>query len=165
VLEANITLVAAVRIFDEVDAPVDVRPVEDGDLEALGRLYFESYPTGVAGNDAVEATRDIAACFAGEYGVLDRDASLLATEDGRIVGVVLVVHDAPWDDTPTGPFIIELMAHPSVRRRGVARCLVTTSMSMLAAGGHQHVALRVDETNTAARTLYDALGFNPWRPR
>ena len=159
---SNLTLVAATRVVENVVGVADVRCLVESDLDELGRLYFDSYPPGVVGADVAEATGDIASCFEGEYGDLNRGASLVAVDVGRLVGAVLVVEDAPWEDTPAGPFIIELMTAPSERRRGVGRRLVLASMSVLASQGHERVGLRVDETNAAAISLYDGLGFVSW---
>src|SRR5688572_19486377 len=103
---ANVTLVAALTRAEPVAASTELRRVELSDVPLLGQLYFASYPTGVVGDDVEAATADIAACFDGEYGALNRAASLAAVSHDQLVGAVLVVDDPPWEDTPQGPFIV-----------------------------------------------------------
>ncbi|MFO7299252.1 MAG: GNAT family N-acetyltransferase [Actinomycetes bacterium] len=131
------------------------------DAAELGRLYFASYPPGVAGATAVEATADIEASWDGLYGELWEEASVVAEAD-RIVGALLTVRRAPWDDTPPGPFIIELFVDPGWRRRGVARELLRLCLLRLEEAGTGTVGLRVAADNTAALRLYGSLGFAPW---
>lgn len=141
--------------------PLDAAPVKGvvlrapsvADTLALGRLYFEAYEPGVASSTSAEAIEDIALSFEGHYGVLDLNLSRLAWAGDELVGAVLVVERAPWPDTPTCPFIIELFVAPAYRRRGIARLL-------LACCATTTVALRVDDSNAPALTLYRSLGFH-----
>jgi ribosomal protein S18 acetylase RimI-like enzyme len=139
------------------------RAVGDADIVDLGKLYFAAYDPGVACASLAEATEDIEASFAGEYGTLLYDASRVAVHSGgRIVASVLTVQRAPWPDVPDTPFIIEVFTDRRFRRMGLARGLVIESMAVLRSSGHELVALRVAETNTAALALYAQLGFGEW---
>lgn len=139
-----------------------VRECSPDDVPALGELYLRSYPPGVAGADLAEATADIAAAFAGEYGDLWHDASPVVTCDGELVAAIQVVGRAPWDDTPDCPFVIELFVAPEQRHRGLARLLLYGAMTVISAAGAAELALRVEEDNAAARGLYASLGFGEW---
>ncbi len=135
-------------------AGVALRTPSPEDTVELGRLYFESYPPGVACDTEEEAIEDIKVTFEGEYGPLSLTNSFLAVAAGALVGAVLVVDRAPWPDTPDCPFIIELFTAPTWRRRGLAAALLTTCL--------QHptpFALKVSPDNTPAIELYKTLGF------
>ncbi|MFI5693142.1 GNAT family N-acetyltransferase [Kribbella sp. NPDC051586] len=122
------------------------------DTFLLGRLYFEAYEPGVASSTETEAIEDIELTFEGHYGVLDLNLSRLAWSGDELAGAMLIVKRAPWPDTPDCPFIIELFTAPSYRRRGIARLL-------LACCATSTVALRVEDSNAPALTLYRDLGF------
>src|SRR5690606_14521286 len=79
---------------------VEVRSPARSDIPLLGALYFSAYEPGVAGADVAEATADIEASFDGDYGELWPEASAVAIRHDQIVGAVLTVKEAPWDDTP-----------------------------------------------------------------
>ena len=78
--------------------------------------------------------------------------SRLAWKDDQLVGAMLVVEQAPWPDTPECPFVIELFTARAYRRRGIGRLLLTGCADVA-------VALRVDENNVPALSLYRGLGF------
>jgi GNAT superfamily N-acetyltransferase len=138
-----------------------LRGCRPGDIEALGRLYFASYDPGQACANLNDATADIQASFAGEYGPLFPAASMVATTGPeQIVAAILVVTRAPWPHTPDCPFVIELFTGRAHRRRGLARCLIQTAAQVIADHtGHRQLALRVSTTNHPARSLYHQLGF------
>ena len=118
-------------------SPVKVTAAPDGvvlrapsiaDTVELGRLYYASYPPGVACDTEAAAIEDIRVTFDGEYGPLSLTKSLLAVASQTLVGAVLVVDRAPWPNTPDCPFIIELFTAPAVRRQGLAKTLLTTCL-------------------------------------
>lgn len=141
-----------------------VGPAWRSDAEALGRLYFDAYPPGVAGETVAEAIADIHATFDGAYGDLWPEGSGTIVHDGAPVAAVLTVRRAPWDDTPDGPFVIELLTDRAHRWRGLARRLVGDCLTAARNAGEVAVGLRVDAENVAARALYASLGFVPWPP-
>ena len=143
------------------DAPVPagyaVRACSPADVERLGDLYFDSYDPGEASATRAEAVADIRATFAGDYGELWPEASLVATTaDGHLVAAIQVVRRAPWPDTPDCPFVIELFTARTHRRRGLARALVVGALTVV---GDRSLALRVAAGNDAAQGLYRGLGF------
>jgi N-alpha-acetyltransferase 10/11 len=149
-------MLTLIRPAGPVEAPpvtgVVLRPPVVEDTVALGRLYFESYPPGVASASEQEAIEDIAMTFENAYGVLDRRLSRLALVGDHLVGAILVVERAPWPDTPDCAFVIELFTAPTHRRLGIARLLLSGCSA-------DTVALRVDDDNTAALRLYRTFGF------
>jgi N-alpha-acetyltransferase 10/11 len=159
-----LTLIADVSCSaDALEGPHGyvVRSCRPSDVEKLGHLYFESYDPPNACRDLAEAIADMEATFAGAYGELWQEASLVATaESGEIVAAIQVVHRAPWDDTPDCPFIIELFTARAHRRRGLGHALMLRSMGVVAETGHKSIALRVHPENMPALRLYQRLGFH-----
>jgi N-alpha-acetyltransferase 10/11 len=142
-----------------------IRPCQRADITALASLYFEAYEPGVACATVDDALDDTRASFAGEYGELWPDASPIVVHHDEPVGAALMVHRAPWPDTPSCPFVIELFTARAYRRMGLARAMVAYCLASAAAAGCPGVALRVDDDNHAARALYASLGFRPWQAR
>lgn len=158
----RLTLVADTAGVGSGEVDFDIRPATIEDCDRLGALYFESYDAGVAGDNLAEATADIRASFQGEYGDLLAPASLVAVDDGALIGAVMTVHRATWDGVPDCPFIIELFVDRTHRRRGIGRSLMERAMVALRATGEDRVALRVEEDNGSARALYTGLGFTEY---
>lgn len=138
------------------------RETQREDTQALANLYFAAYPREIVDTEAA-ALVELQVTFKGEYGDLDLSASPLVTAASNVVAAVLTVRQAPWDDTPPGPFLIEVIVHPDHRRRGLARSAVLQASSTLLANGEQTVALRVMSDNEAALKLYRELGFRTWQ--
>jgi 8-oxo-dGTP pyrophosphatase MutT (NUDIX family) len=139
-----------------------LRACSPADIEALGDLYFASYDPGEAAATREEAVADIRAAFAGDYGELWPEASLVATTPaGDLAAAIQVVRRAPWPDTPDCPFVIELFTARAHRRRGLARALIAGALAVV---GRTEVALRVSAGNDAALALYRDLGFSDRRP-
>lgn len=63
--------------------------------------------------------------------------------------------------------ILNLAVHPQQRRRGIARCLLSTAMSQARELGAQVAWLEVRPSNTQALALYRSFGFKKvgTRPR
>jgi len=142
-----------------------IRPYSDADVPDLARLQYASYDPGIAYDTVEEALQDYEATFAGAYGEIWPDATLVAVApDGSLAAAILTVRQAPWDETPAGPFVIELYSGRSHRRLGLARTLLHRAAETVAGAGLTTIALRVDEPNLPARALYESLGFKPWRP-
>ena len=137
-----------------------VRPVVPGDKPALAGLYYASYSRDLVA-DMDEATEEMERTFRGEFGALDTDASLVVADGEKLVGSILTVDEAPWPDTPPGPFLIDLFVHPDARRRGLAHYMIVAAAGQLARKGKATAALRVLSDNTGALRLYERLGFRP----
>jgi ribosomal protein S18 acetylase RimI-like enzyme len=142
------------------DGPA-IRPARSGDKAALAEIYFASYPRSIVADPAA-AREEMKQTFGGEYGSLDLGASPVVVSGGEIIAAVLTVGEAPWVDTPPGPFIIEVMVRPEHRGRGLARRCLAAAARTLSSQGKQTVALRVMSDNEGALALYRDLGFRPW---
>jgi ribosomal protein S18 acetylase RimI-like enzyme len=140
-----------------------IRATEEADKAALAALYFATYPREIVADPAA-ALEEIERAFLGDYGDLDFAASPVAFYSNAMTASVTTVVKAPWEDTPPGPFIIEVMVHPEHRRRGLAECLISHAARELTRQGKRIVALRVMSNNTGALRLYRKLGFVPWSP-
>jgi len=162
--QSMLTLIADLRSHSHPAIPPGfrVRACTRADGDALGHLYFEAYDPGDACETLDEAIADIEASFNGDYGEFWFEASPVVEHDGWIVAVTMTARRAPWDRTPDAPFIIELFTARGYRRRGLARLLLNECMATLREAGAMAVALRVGADNTAARSLYESLGFREW---
>jgi ribosomal protein S18 acetylase RimI-like enzyme len=143
-----------------------VRPTEPADIEALAALYLAAYPPTEGAATLPQATAELAASFAGEFGPLWLDLSLVARDtEQQPVSAIQVVRRAPWDDTPPGPFVIELFTSPDHRRRGLGRHLLTEALRGATESAETVIGLRVESENGPAVSLYRDLGFTDWPPQ
>lgn len=144
---------------DPVEVPgIRFGPALAAGTEALGRAYWETHGGEEGHATLAEAVTDLGRAFNGAYGRFLAEASLAAWDeaDGTVVGGVLVVDAAPWEDIPCGPFVIDLFVVESHRRRGIGSALMRTAMATVGSG---QIGLRVEDDATAARALYETLGF------
>lgn len=79
-------------------------------------------------------------------------------EDKRLVGNVSLAR-LPYD---RGWMIANVAVYPEFRRRGIARQLMQAALAYIAPRG-RFAVLQVDAPNTAARHLYETLGFRTQR--
>lgn len=140
---------------------VVVRPQARTDADALGALYWESYPRGVAAVDLEDAVEEMEGVFEGEYGTPVEAASLVVElPDGRLVGCVQTVTSPPWEGIPAVPFVIELFVHPDFRRQGLGTLLLLSAAQACHEQGWESLALNAEErTAGEAVHLYRAFGF------
>jgi len=144
-----------------VPAGFVLRPQVRADIEALGHLYWNAYPRGVAVVSLEDAIEEMEAVFDGEYGTVLEEASLVAVQaDGTLAGCIQVVTDAPWEGMPEGPFIIELFVHRDHRGLGLGRALLDAASQACVALGHTRVSLKsLPMESPEAYGLYRELGF------
>ncbi len=145
----------------ETPAGVTLRPQRPSDAEALGALYWDSYPKGAAAVDLEDAVEEMEGVFAGEYGTPVEEASLVVEDsDGAVIGCVQTVTSPPWEGIPAVPFVIELFIHPQHRRRGLGTALLLSAAQACHDSGWESMALNVqEETGKEAGQLYQRLGF------
>lgn len=86
---------------------------------------------------------------------LEPALSAIAETDGQIVGFALTRRRR---ETATG-YVDLLAVHPAVRRRGIARALLTHSFAACAAAGLLSAQLGVASDNPPALALYERVGM------
>lgn len=87
---------------------------------------------------------------------------LVALEDGRLLGTVLVQPWGPASEIATSSDESELRAlavDPQAQGRGVGRALLRTAMDRSRAWGADHLVLSTQPAMAAAQRLYRAEGF------
>jgi ribosomal protein S18 acetylase RimI-like enzyme len=89
-------------------------------------------------------------------------ATFIAREGGVDVGLVRVFAEP---DVPGRMHLVSMWVDPGHRRRGVARALVARAVRWATERRAREVSLWVADHNTAARRLYEQLGFRPTTER
>ena len=79
--------------------------------------------------------------------------SVVAVEDGRVVGSILCGHDGRRG------YIYHTAVHPGHRRRGIGAGLVESAMEALKQKGISKVALVAFAGNEAGNAFWERLGF------
>lgn len=170
-------------------------PVADSPLEPLTTTHPARLRAWSAQEDAPDTVRlmasaygdsEAARCFAGRRGLegwvqyvkqlintpgcglLLPAASVAArAPDGTLCGVVLTTSIGPQ-----AAHIAQIVVDPDYGRQGIGRRLVEAACRAVSGEGRRYMTLLVAETNSPARALYDAAGFEPrsqflfgWRAR
>jgi GNAT superfamily N-acetyltransferase len=81
-----------------------------------------------------------------------------AVEDGAWLGIAGAYPD---DDAPTCMWVVSMWVAPEARRRGAGRSLLDACVGWARERDAEEVRLWVTTTNTSARALYEAAGFEP----
>jgi len=86
---------------------------------------------------------------------------LIAEQDGRVAGALLVTRE--WSDWRNGWFwwIQSVYVAPEARRAGIYRALHAEVLRQAAAAGAVGVRLYVDRGNSGAQRTYERLGMQP----
>jgi ribosomal protein S18 acetylase RimI-like enzyme len=143
-----------------------------------GRLVYQSYDRcdqdlfhhtllatyeGTLDCPEVNDVREIEEIIAGHQaqGCYDPERWLLALEDNRAVGVLLLTAMPEW----TSWDISYVGVVPPARGRGLGRALLTHALQAATDAGVLSMTLSVDERNRPAWELYAALGFQPYEQR
>lgn len=122
-----------------------IRPARAADAEAVTAVEAESL-----GDDAWSGAL-VAAVVAGTVPTVQ--ARVAVADDDEVVGWVAVSAVAEVSE------LQRLAVAPSGRRRGLATALVAAAVEVARAQGAERLLLEVREGNTAARGLYDRVGF------
>lgn len=137
--------------MNELDPRVRIATVADADV--IGALLhrfnieFESPTPGVA----ALATR------LSEL-IQSSDTEVLLADEGRAGLVVSRFRKAIWS-AGLECYVAELYVIPERRREGLGRALMTGAMVRARGRGADWIDLGTEETDTAARALYESLGF------
>jgi ribosomal protein S18 acetylase RimI-like enzyme len=85
-------------------------------------------------------------------------ANFIAREGGVDVGLAAIFIEP---NAPGRTHLVSMWVDPRYRRRGVAHALVDQAVRWAAERQAREVILWVADENTAARTLYERIGFRP----
>jgi ribosomal protein S18 acetylase RimI-like enzyme len=92
--------------------------------------------------------------------VNDVDAgSYLATADGEPAGLIVFRFRRRLNHATFEGWISDLVVRQAFRRRGIGRALVASAIAEWRLRGSHRIQLEVGSDRTAARELYDSLGF------
>ena len=123
-------------------------PEEAGERAAAEQDVWQGFTVG-------EVTGDQYAAFMGLPGY-DRELDVVAVvPDGVIAAYVNCWPDPVNRIGDLGP----VGARPAYRRRGLTRAVLLEGMRRLQAAGMDRVCVSTGVTNTAARALYESVGF------
>jgi ribosomal protein S18 acetylase RimI-like enzyme len=141
---------------------VEVRPWKSGDDASLGEALEASYEQTLdcpelhgmrRARDVIESHRST--------GRWDPALWWLVFESGRPRGALLL---NPCPDHANTELVYLGLA-PSLRRRGLARSLLSMGLRALSTRPHRTVACAVDSRNAPARGLYESFGFRLFAER
>jgi ribosomal protein S18 acetylase RimI-like enzyme len=89
---------------------------------------------------------------------------LIAADDSRRLGFLLLLRDMPDEVTATEQAFVAYMAvEPDARRQGIGAALLQGAEDLARAAGLGFLSLMVTEDNAAARTLYERVGLRTER--
>jgi ribosomal protein S18 acetylase RimI-like enzyme len=136
-------------------------PAGEVPTSALAALDWAAYvgtpDAGFVSDTVEEDEQNLAEILQGRLGrFLEEASAAVLTREEHLVGLLLVA-----EETPRRSVILDIVVHPSHRRVGLGRRLVTWGLRASAALGHASVRLWVTESNLPARRLYESLGFVP----
>lgn len=124
---------------------IDIRSMTVDVYDEVLALWQAADGVGLSEADSREAI--------GRYLARNPGLSLIAVQDGRIVGAVLCGHDGRRG------YIHHLAVRPDARRRGTGRRLVQACLASLGRAGIQKCHLFVFQKNHDAIDFWRAIGF------
>ncbi len=130
------------------------------DIPALAALAVEAYGRAPSAESLWEATDEMRMYFDGAFGQVRDDSFLGAWLDGELVGAIFCVLDAPYEGVPRGPFVLDLIVDPTVRRQGLATALIAALAKRVDQWDYDSLSLQLDMgLMPEAFQLYQRLGF------
>jgi len=131
-----------------------VRPATDADAPAIGRLLYDfntEYEDPTPAPERI-ATR-VRELLAGG------DTAVLLGGDGPDGLAVLRFRPSLWSEA-LECYLAELYVAPAHRGRGLGRALMNAAIELARSRGADYMDLNTAETDVAARSLYESLGFS-----
>jgi ribosomal protein S18 acetylase RimI-like enzyme len=125
----------------------DIRPFRTEDTEEVVALWREAGLTRPWNDPHRDIERKLA---------VQPELFLVADDGGVVVGTVMAGYDGHRG------WLYYLASAPARRGEGIARRLVEEAEARLLAMGCPKVQLMVRPENHAARSFYDALGYEPF---
>jgi len=139
---------------------MEARQAQGADWEALRQLRLRALADAP---DAFASTLEAEVAFPAEVWRQRAEggtaaANFIARQDGLAIGLAAVLAEP---DAPGRMHLVSMWVDPGYRRRGVARALVGQVVRWAADRRAHEVVLWVADHNTAARRLYEQIGFRP----
>ena len=133
---------------------MSVRPAGPDDLAAVGRLLHDF-------NVEYEEVTPPPETIAERIGALisTGDTAVLLTGDGPDGLAVLRFRPSIWTEG-LECYLAELYVVPALRGRGLGRALMNEVLDLARTRGADWIELNTAEDDTAARALYESLGFD-----
>jgi ribosomal protein S18 acetylase RimI-like enzyme len=156
-MKKQLTLICNIKdLIDSAQVTLDKKYSLDviNSKKDLTELYREIYDFKLS-----YAEEEIEKAYKNEYGKLIPLACLSLKYDNTLVGAILTVQNAPWEDTPDSPFIIDLMVKEEHQRKGLGTYLMEQVGHVLLEQNKKTTALKVMESNEKALNLYIKMGF------
>jgi ribosomal protein S18 acetylase RimI-like enzyme len=130
-------------------------------LKPPGRLIADDYPRimalwQAAGLHIRPKGRDSRAAFERQLASGIQTAVGIETEQGDLIGVVLVTHDSRKG------LINRLAVHPDWRRQGLAKDLISAAEELLYKQGIEVTAVLIEPENIASLKLFQTTGYYEW---
>lgn len=130
-----------------------VRRATEADAEAVGRLLHDfnaEYDEPTPGPGVLSERVRV---------LLGADAAILVGGEGPDGLAVLRFREAIWDEA-LECYLAELYVAPARRGQGLGRALLEAAMELARERGATRMDLGTGEDDTAARGLYESLGFD-----
>ena len=139
---------------------MEARQAQAADWEALRRLRLAALADAP---DAFASTLEAEVAYPAEVWRQrakggPASANFIAREGGVDVGLAAIFTEP---DASGRMHLVSMWVDPRYRRRGVARALVALAVGWAAERQAREVILWVADHNTAARRLYERIGFRP----
>ncbi|MEZ4225516.1 MAG: GNAT family N-acetyltransferase [Polyangiaceae bacterium] len=128
---------------------MEIRRMQDGDLDAVAQLYLDSYE--------VSWTREGARAYIDKFFRFEPGSCFVAVEGDGVVGAVMGYSFER--EFGLVLFIQELMVHPGTRHHGVAKKLVS---ALRESSGKRPSRVKVKplvKADTGVLNFYNSLGF------
>jgi ribosomal protein S18 acetylase RimI-like enzyme len=132
--------------------PYPVRLATTGDLAAAGRMlddFNREYDDPTPGPEAIAERLAV---------LIEEDTDILLAGDGPDGLAVLRYRRAMWSPGREC-YLAELYVRPPLRGQGIGRALMERAIALAKERGADGMDLNTAVTDTAARGLYESLGF------
>lgn len=148
------------NVYGSLPPGIAIMPWSPEHVDGTARIIFENAFPEDRSFHRPYRTREgclayVRAIIANRYGEFLPELSLMASQNDRNVGVLLVTR-LPQN---IGINIVDLAVDGAFRRRGIARSLIGRLIDANAAASNADVVLTVTKSNLAAFNLYQHMGF------
>jgi len=136
-----------------VETRVTIRRATSADADEIGRLLHDF-------NTEFSEPTPPAAVLAERAGAFIEDGTLVFLLAGEGPdGLAQMRYLRTMWDNGLSTYLEELYVVPALRGGGIGRALLESAMETARAAGATHMDLNTGETDTAARALYESVGF------